>query len=355
MSKLLSEIALYLGGTVIGDGTVPIVNLAGLDDAREGDITFLANPKYASKVALTQASAVILPPGAQNYGKNAIEMSNPYLGFAKLLTLFTARPRIASGILPGSHIAPDAMIGREPSIHPGVSIGCRVSIGDRVTLYPGVVLYDDVVLGNDVTLHANVCVREKCRIGNRVSIHCNSTIGSDGFGYAPDGDAYFKIPQIGIVVIEDDVEIGANTAIDRAALEATRIARGSKIDNLVQIGHNCCVGENSIIVSQAGIAGSTKLGNHVTVGGQAAVAGHLKIADNVSIAGRSGVMGSIAEAGIYSGLPLQPHREWLRSLAVIPKLPQLKKRIDTMEREIERLERILEQQADRGGTDGAVN
>jgi len=338
MQKTLQELADYLGGTVIGDSATLISGLAGLDDAKQGDISFLANPKYAAKVATTKATAVVLPPGAARHGLQAIEMANPYLGFAKLLTLFTARPRPVLGIMPGAHVVADAIIGAEASVYPGAYIGSGARIGARVTIHPGATVYAGVHLGDDVILHANVCVREGCRIGNRVTIHNNTTIGSDGFGYAPDGDGHYKIPQIGIVIIEDDVEIGANVAIDRAALAATRIGRGSKIDNLVQIAHNCVIGENCIIVSQVGISGSTKLGSRVTLGGQVGTAGHLEIGDNVTIAGRGGVMSSVPSNGIYSGLPLQPHRDWLRTMAVIPKLPELKKAFADLEKRLTDLE-----------------
>jgi len=331
ISRTLEELAHYLGGEVAGDPSVVITGLAGLDDAREGDITFLANPKYAPKVATTRASAVILSPGAERYGRHAIVMENPYLGFAKLLSLATARPRTPRGVMPGAVVSGSAVIGRDPSVYPGVYIGENVRIGDRVTLYPNVVIGDGVTIGDDVTLHAGVSIREGCRIGNRVTIHDNTTIGSDGFGYAPDGDRHFKIPQIGIVVVEDDVEIGANCAIDRAALDVTRIGRGTKIDNLVQIAHNCVIGENCIIVSQVGISGSTRLGNNVTLGGQVGVAGHLTIADRTMIAAKSGVMSSV-EPGVYGGIPILPHKEWLKSAALVAKLPEMKKKIIELER-----------------------
>ena len=339
MRKTLQELANYLGGTVIGDGATVISGLAGLDDAKEGDITFLANPKYASKVATTKASAVILPPGADGHGHQVITMANPYLGFAKLLTMFTARPRPQLGIMAGAHVAADATIGADANIYPGAYVGSGVKIGDRVTLHPGAVVYAGAQLGDDVTLHSGVSIREGCRVGNRVTIHNNTTIGSDGFGYAPDGDAYFKIPQIGIVVIEDDVEIGANTAIDRAALAATRIGRGTKIDNLVQIAHNCVTGENCVIVSQVGISGSARLGRNVTLGGQVGVAGHLEIGDRVMIAARGGVMSTVPANGIYGGTPLQPQKEWLRSTALVTKLPELKKTVLNLEKRLTQLEK----------------
>ncbi|HEX9023719.1 MAG TPA: UDP-3-O-(3-hydroxymyristoyl)glucosamine N-acyltransferase, partial [Geobacteraceae bacterium] len=198
-----------------------------------------------------------------------------------------------------------------------------------------------VEVGDDVTLHANVVVRERCRIGNRVIVHSGAVIGSDGFGYAPDGKGWYKIPQIGIVIIEDDVEIGANAAIDRAALEVTLIKRGTKIDNLVQIAHNCVIGENCMIVSQVGISGSAKLGEHVTLAGQVGVAGHLEIGANTMVGAKSGVPGNLPANGMFSGIPTIPHREWLRSMGTVPKLPEIRKTMTALEKRVQELEEKL--------------
>ncbi len=341
MEKTLKELADYLGGTVIGDGSVRITGLAGLDDAKEGDITFLANPKYAGKVATTRAAAVVLPPGADNHGRSGIEIANPYLAFAKLLTLATSRPFAARGVMPGAVVGSDVVMGSEVSIYPGAFVGNGVRLGERVTLHPGVVLYDGVEIGDDVTLHANVSVRERCRIGNRVTIHNGAVIGSDGFGYAPDGTGYYKIPQIGIVVVEDDCEIGANATVDRAALHVTRIRRGTKIDNLVQIAHNCEIGEDCMIMSQVGISGSTKVGEHVTLAGQVGVAGHLEIGANTMVGAKSGVPGNLPGAGIFSGIPAFAHRDWLRAMGTVPKLPEMRKAVTALEKRIAELEAKL--------------
>jgi UDP-3-O-[3-hydroxymyristoyl] glucosamine N-acyltransferase len=341
MKKSLQEIAQYLGGSVSGDGETLIGGLATLDDAGEGELTFLANPKYAAKVATTRASAVLLPVGANPQGRNAIFHANPYLAFAKLLTLFYTAPAAPLGVMPGAFVADGVKMGADVSIHPGASIGAGAVIGDRVTLHPGAVLYPGVILGDDVTLHANVSVRERCRIGNRVIIHDGTVIGSDGFGYAPDGTSWYKIPQIGIVIVEDDVEIGSNTVIDRAALEVTRIRRGTKIDNLVQIAHNCVIGEDCMIVSQVGISGSTQLGNHVIMGGQVGVAGHLKIGDNAMVGAKSGVHGNLAASQVVSGIPAIPHREWLKASGIIPKLPEFRKTVHALEKRVAELEKLL--------------
>lgn len=341
MGKTLKELAAYLGGRVIGDENAVIAGIAGLDDAKEGDLTFLANPKYASKVATTGATAVILPPGAEAHGKNVIEVESPYLAFAKLLTLFHVKAREPQGVMDGAFVGKNVTMGRDVTVYPGAYVGDGVKLGERVTLFPGVVLYEGVVVGDDVTLHAHVSVRERCRIGNRVTIHNGTVIGSDGFGYAPDGRGYYKIPQIGIVVIEDDVEIGANAAIDRAALDVTLIRRGTRIDNLVQIAHNCVIGENCMIMSQVGISGSTKVGEHVTLTGQVGVAGHLTIGDNVMVGAKSGVPGNIPAGSLVSGIPAFDHREWRKASAVFPRLPELRKTIGTLEKRVAELEEQL--------------
>jgi UDP-3-O-[3-hydroxymyristoyl] glucosamine N-acyltransferase len=341
VEKTLKELADYLGGRVIGDATTRVRGLASLDDAVEGEITFLANPKYAPKVAITRATAVVLPPGADGHGKNVIEVKNPYLAFAKLLTLFHVGPFQAKGVMAGAFVGKGVLMGDEVSLYPGVYVADGVKLGNRVTLFPGVALYEGVELGDDVTLHANVAVRERCRIGNRVTIHAGTVIGSDGFGYAPDGAGWYKIPQVGIVVVEDDVEIGANAAIDRAALDITLIRRGTKIDNLVQIAHNCVLGENCMIMSQVGIAGSSKLGDHVILTGQVGLAGQMEIGANTMVGAKSGVSGSLPANGMYSGIPAIPHREWLRAMGTVPRLPEMRKALNSLEKKVQELEERL--------------
>jgi len=343
LEKTLKELAEYLRGNVSGDENAVIRGLGTLDDAEEGEITFLANPKYGQKVATTRATAVILPTGAPRHGRNVIELSNPYLAFAKLLSLFHVTPPKHSGVIEGAIVGKDVIMGADITIYPGAYVADGVKMGDRVTLYPGVVLYPGVELGNDVTLHANVVISAHCRIRNRVIIHSGAVIGTDGFGYAPDGNGWYKIPQIGIVVLEDDVEIGSNTVIDRAALEATIIGRGTKIDNLVQIAHNCVIGENCMIVSQVGISGSTKVGNHVTMGGQVGVAGHIQVGDNVMIGAKSGVPGNIPSDQIVSGIPAFDHKNWLKSSGIFPRLPEYRKALSSMEKRIHELEEKLKE------------
>lgn len=334
----LQEIADYLGARLTGDPDAVVHGLASLDNAAEGEITFLANPKYAGKVANSRATAVIASPGANAFGKNIIETANPQIAFAKLLSLFCLPKPEPKGVMPGAHVSPSAELGKDISIYPGAFIGEGVKIGDRVVIHPGAVVYDGCTIGDDVILHSNVSIRERCSIGHRVILHNGVVIGSDGFGYVPDGRKHFKVPQVGIVVIEDDVEIGANSTVDRAALEQTVIRRGTKIDNLVQIAHNCVIGEDCIIVAQVGVAGSAKLGNNVIVGGQAGIVGHITICDNVMIGGQSGVSNDVKEPGVYSGTPNMPHKDWIKSSLILPKLPEMRKTIKDLDARLAALE-----------------
>jgi len=342
MEVSLRELAELVGGKVIGDPDAIVSGLGSLDDAAEGQITFLSNPKLVEKVIKTKATAVILPKGVDGFGKNVIETANPYLAFAKVLTLFSVPPQAPQGVMDGAFVSASAIIGADVTVYPGAYIGENVSLGDRVTIYPGAVIYEQTCIGNDVTIHSNVSIRARCRIGNRVIIHNGAVIGGDGFGYVPDGKSYFKIPQVGIVVIEDDVEIGANTTIDRAALDITLIKRGVKIDNLVQVAHNCIVGEDTAIAAQTGLAGSSIIGRNVTISGQVATAGHVKVGDNIVLAGRCGVTSDLVEPGVYSGVPPLPHKDWLKASVVFAKLPEMKKTITSLEKRLAELEKQLE-------------
>jgi UDP-3-O-[3-hydroxymyristoyl] glucosamine N-acyltransferase len=337
-TKTLKELSDYLGGTVRGDEARRVNGLAPLEAAGADKITFLANPKYASRVADTGAGAVLMAPGGESYGRNVIEVANPYLAFAKLLTLFYVQPHRTRGVMPEACIGIGVSLGEDISIYPGAIVGDNVTLGDRCVVHPGAVIYDGVAIGDDTTIHANAVVRERCRIGSRCVVQPGAVIGSDGFGYAPDGSGYYPIPQIGIVVLEDDVEIGANTCVDRAALEITLIRRGTKLDNLVQIAHNCQIGEDCMIVSQVGISGSTRIGNHVTLAGQVGVAGHLTIGDNVIVGAQSGVPGSLPANAGFSGTPVLPHKDWLKSMAVVANLPGLRKTVAALEKRIAGLE-----------------
>ena len=335
----LSELAALVEGRVLGDADLRVVRVAPIDAAQDGDITFVTNPKYIKALDTTAASAVIVSPKLSSQcNKPGIECANPYLAFAKILTyLAVDRPEV-QGVMLGAHVSETADLAEDVTIYPGCYVGENVKIGRGTTLYAGVVLYDQVEIGDDCLIHAGTIIREQCLVGHRVILQPNVVIGSDGFGFAPDGASYFKIPQVGIVVVEDDVEIGAATTIDRAALGETRIRRGTKIDNLVQIGHNVEIGEDCILVSQTGIAGSSVIGNHCTFGGQSAVAGHLKIGDNLMVGGRGGIASDTEGNQVVSGAPAMPHRVWLKASMSFPKLPEMRRELAQLKSKVEQLE-----------------
>ncbi|OGP11301.1 MAG: UDP-3-O-(3-hydroxymyristoyl)glucosamine N-acyltransferase [Deltaproteobacteria bacterium GWC2_42_51] len=350
IKKALGELAKLAGGDVAGDRGVIISGLAGIDVAEEGDITFIANPKYIAQIQTTKASAIIISPdikspegmsAAAQAGKNFLYAKNPYLAFAKVLELFYPPAKPYNDIHPDARIHQTAVIGESVSIYPNVFVDEGAKIGSRVVLYPGVYIGNNAEVGDDTVLYSNVSVREGCLIRKRVIIHCNSVIGSDGFGYAKDGTKYYKIPQKGIVRIEDDVEIGACVTIDRATLGETVIGRGTKIDNLVQIAHNVTIGDDSIIVAQVGIAGSAKIGKRVTLAGQVGVNGHIEIGDDVMIGAQSGVTSDVKSQQIYSGMPAIPHKEWLKAQTIFAKLPEMRKTLMELEKRVKELENTL--------------
>ena len=339
----LQQLADLVGGQLEGDPDIEIHRLSPLETAQEGDIVFVANPKYLPKLLDCRASAVIVAPKMKTSGHNLLIVANPYLAFAKILTFLQVPERPCRGVMAGAQVADSAELAEGVTIYPNCVVGENVKIGAGTTLYPGVVVYDDVRIGCDCILHAGAVVRERCSLGDRVILQPAAMIGADGFGFAPDGSGYYKIPQVGTVELEDDVEIGACSCVDRATLEVTRIRRGTKIDNLVQIGHNVEIGEDGIFCAQVGIAGSVKLGRHCTFGGQAAVAGHVKVADNVTIGARGGVTNSVESNQVLSGLPLQPHKEWLKMSSTLPNLPQMRKDLHQLKKRIAELEAKLKE------------
>lgn len=339
----LHELAQLVGGEVVGDPEVSISRVAPIDQAESGDITFVANPKYLPRLAQSRASAVIVAPGVEAAHNNLLVCANPYLAFARILTFLQGPEYPDRGLMPGAQIADSAELAAGVTVYPGCVIGERVRIAAGTTLFPGTVIYDDVVIGSDCLLHANAVVREECRLGDRVILQPGAVIGSDGFGFAPDGDVYYKIPQVGIVVLEDDVEVGAGSCIDRAAMGQTRIGRGTKLDNLVQIGHNVDIGEDCILVSQVGVSGSTRIGKHCTFGGQTGIAGHLQIGDHVMIGARGGVTGHVESDQVLSGLPLMPHKQWLKATMTLPKLPEMRKEMQALKKRLGELEALIKE------------
>jgi UDP-3-O-[3-hydroxymyristoyl] glucosamine N-acyltransferase len=334
---ILRELAARLGCELRGDGGVEIRGVAGIEEAGPGDLTFLANRRYVPRLAATKAAAVILAP-KQEAALPCLLSENPYLTFAHAVALMRPGPRPTPGVDPSARIDPTAELG--PEVHVGALavVGPGVRIGARSVIHPQVVLSEGVEVGEDCVLHSAVQVRERCRLGQRVIVQNGTVIGADGFGFARDADGrYHKFPQVGIVVIEDDVEIGALTAIDRAALGETRIARGCKIDNLVQIGHSVTVGEHTVLAGQVGIAGSSHVGKGATLAGQVGVAGHITIGDGAIATAQTGIPRSVGAREVVSGYPAIDNRAWLRSSAVFAKLPDLQKRVRELERRLESL------------------
>jgi UDP-3-O-[3-hydroxymyristoyl] glucosamine N-acyltransferase len=333
----LAELAAQLGCELRGDGAVEIRGVAGLETAGAGELSFLANPRYAGKLATTHAAAVVLAKD-QASPLPCLVSDNPYLTFARAVELLRPEPRPAAGVHPSAQVDASALLGEGVHVGALAVIGRGARVGSRSVLHPHVVLGEEVELGEDCVLHAGVSVRERCRLGDRVVVQNGAVIGADGFGFARDADGrYHKFPQVGIVVVEDDVEIGALTAIDRAALGETRIGRGSKLDNLVQVGHSVTIGEDSVLAGQVGIAGSTRLGRRVTLAGQVGVAGHLEIGDGVIATAQTGIPGSVEPRSVLSGTPAIENRAWLKASAVFAKLPELQRRLRELERRLEAL------------------
>jgi UDP-3-O-[3-hydroxymyristoyl] glucosamine N-acyltransferase len=338
----LKELAERLGCRLEGNGALDISRVASLEHAGDGDVTFFANPRYAPALRRTRASAVIIGENAPAAPCAMLRTRHPYLAFANALSMFVTPAHPPIGIDELSSIAPEATLGRDVSIGPFSSVGRGARVGDRTIVYPNVCIGDGAVVGDDCIIHSHTSIRERVIIGNRVVIQNGAVIGADGYGFVkrPDG-THQKIPQTAVVVIEDDVEIGANTAIDRPAIGETRIQAGVKIDNLVQIAHGVNVGRNTLLAAQVGIAGSTTIGDDVTLAGQVGVAGHVSIGKGVSAVGQSGITNSVPDGMFVSGYPAIENREWLKSSVLFRKLPELKKRIAGLEQRIVDLEAAL--------------
>jgi UDP-3-O-[3-hydroxymyristoyl] glucosamine N-acyltransferase len=338
----LQELADRLGCRLEGDGSLEVRRVAGLEQAGPGDVTFFANPRYASALRRTRATGVILGEDAPVADCAMLRTKDPYLAFANALSLFVSAPRPAPGIDQLSHVARDARIGRDVSIGPFSSIGRGARVGDRTVIYPNVCVGDGAVIGDDCVVHSHVAIRERIVIGSRVIIQNGAVIGGEGFGFVRRADGtHQKIPQTSVVILEDDVEIGANTTIDRPAIGETRIQAGAKIDNLVQVGHGVNVGRNALLAAQVGIAGSTKIGDGAMLGGQVGVAGHVTIGRNAAAVGQSGITNSIPDGAFVSGYPAIDNREWLKASAIFRKLPGLRKKIAELEQRIAELEALL--------------
>jgi UDP-3-O-[3-hydroxymyristoyl] glucosamine N-acyltransferase len=339
VTRTLSELAAELGGVVVGDGTAVIHGVAGIREAQPGDITFLANARYVSYLNDTHASAVICNREPRVAPLPLLQVDNPYLAFQKLVRIFRPESfRPPAGVHPSAVVAEGASLGREVSIGPHCVIERGARIGDRTVLMAGGYVGAEAAIGDDSLIYPGVVIREECAVGSRCIVHAGVVIGADGFGFAFDAGRYHKVPQVGNVVIGDDVEIGANTTIDRATTDSTRVGDGTKIDNLVQIGHNVVIGRHCIIVAQVGISGSTELEDYVVIGGQAGLIGHIRIGRGAQIGAQSGVPRSVAPGEIVTGYPAVPQSLFKRISAYMQKLPQLFQRTKALEERVMKLE-----------------
>ncbi len=342
MRKNLKEIAEHLNCGLVGDGDIVITALAPIDIAKDGDITFVSNPKYLPLLKNSGASAFIVSEklAIEIDGKNLVTAKDPYFSFAKLLTLYHKKEKTVCGIDKNVFVGKRTRISERASIYPNVYIGENVEISEGVVIYPGCFIGKNVTLGNNTLIYPNVVIREDSIIGKNVIIHSGTVIGSDGFGYAFNEGRHFKIPQVGKVIVEDNVEIGANTAIDRAAMGATVIGEGTKIDNLVHMAHNVKIGKNCAITGQVGFSGSAEIGDYVMIGGQSGIAGHLKVGDNVTVASRTGVTNSVTSGETVAGFPAVPISKWRKAAVLKNKLPDLRAKLIELEKRIKELESL---------------
>ncbi|HPD28955.1 MAG TPA: UDP-3-O-(3-hydroxymyristoyl)glucosamine N-acyltransferase [Phycisphaerae bacterium] len=344
MGLTLTQLTEFLASQSIpcevdGDGSVVVSSVATLEDAGEGQLSFLSNPKYEKELAATRASAVLVRPDVRvSRTMNLLRTPDPYAALtAAIVRIHGYRQHPQWGRSAQACIHPSAVIGEKPNIAPGVHIDENVRIGRHATIYPGVYIARGCRIGDDVVLMPNVVIYEACVLGNRVTIHAGSIIGEDGLGYAPVGEKWVKIPQIGNVVIGDDVEIGANCTIDRATLGSSVIGSGTKFSNLIAIGHGTKIGEDCLFVAQVGIAGSVSVGRHVTMAGQAGVVGHISIGDNAVIGAKAGVTNDVEPGLTMLGQPAVPINECKRQVAIVQRLPQLKNEIKRLRRDLDQL------------------
>ncbi|MBI5059080.1 UDP-3-O-(3-hydroxymyristoyl)glucosamine N-acyltransferase [candidate division KSB1 bacterium] len=331
-SYTTAQIAALVGGTVRGSEATVISGLAKIEDAGPHDLTFLNNTKYLRYLEATEAGAVLIAPGMADCACTRIEVADPYHAFQRLLELFyPQRQWVAAGVHPSAVIDPTARLEADVRVGALCYVGPGTVVGRGTVLYPHVVIAADVNLGVDCRIHSRVTIREGVQLGDRVVVQDGAVIGSDGFGFAPGDSGYQKIPQLGRVVIGDDVEIGANTTIDRATLGETTIGSGTKLDNLIQVAHNVRIGSHTVIAAQTGVSGSTRIGDNCRIGGQVGLVGHLRIGDGVGIAAQSGVASDVADGEIVAGSPSRPHALWKRIEAAVTRMPELIRRVRRLE------------------------
>jgi UDP-3-O-[3-hydroxymyristoyl] glucosamine N-acyltransferase len=333
----LSDITAAVGGRQVGPAA-SILGVSSLDEAAVGDLAYVESDRLFEAARASRASAFLVGQEIAGIGRAQVVVSDPRLAFLEVVERFFTTPRRPRGIAADLVRGVDAQIGPDASIWPFVTLGNRVTLGARVTLYPGVFVGDGAAVGDDSVLYPNVTVREGCVIGQRVIIHSGAVVGSDGFGYVQHEGRHQKVPQRGVAVVEDDVELGANVTVDRATFGRTIIGRGTKVDNLVHIGHNVTVGPHSILVAQVGISGSTRLGSHVVVGGQAGLVDHIEIGDRAMIGAQAGVIRNVAEGQIVIGTPAAPHDVGLRAHALLLRLPELRQQLRELAARVRALE-----------------
>jgi UDP-3-O-[3-hydroxymyristoyl] glucosamine N-acyltransferase len=327
-SLTLAELAKHLHAKLEGDPTGTVTRVAGIESAGRGDLTFVSNPKYAALARTTKATAILVEPGFPEIPTATLRTDNPYLAFAHAIELFYEAPTYAPGIHHTAAIAPTARIGANVHIGAYAVIGDDVTIGDNAVILPHAVFYPHARAGNNLFAHAHAVVREHCQLGDNVILQNGVVIGADGFGFARQSDgSWYKILQSGPAVIEDNVEIQANACIDRASIGETRIRAGAKVDNLVQVGHGSTVGANTLLCAQVGLAGSTTIGKNVILAGQVGVAGHCTVGDGAIATAQSGIPGDVASGKVVSGYPAIDNRQWLRSVALVNRLPELLREI----------------------------
>jgi UDP-3-O-[3-hydroxymyristoyl] glucosamine N-acyltransferase len=341
-SFLLEEFAALTGAKVKGDSQIRIYGVGSLEDAREDQLSFAMDERYLQRVSTCRAAALIVPPTLEHLEQPLLISTQPYLTMARVAQLFAEPPFLPNEVHPAACVGEGTHLGDEVRIGPLAQVGRRCRIGNGTRVYGGAYLGCDVEVGDHCLIYPNVTVLDRCQIGNRVVIHSGTVVGSDGFGFAQDEKGrHVKIPQGGIVQIDDDVEIGANCTIDRGTFGRTWLQRGTKIDNLVQIAHNVVIGEHAIIISQVGISGSTRIGKHVVLAGQVGVVGHIEIGDGARIGAQSGVGGSVKAGADMTGSPVMPHKEWLKMITVLKRLPELRQELRQLKTKVQAMEKAV--------------
>lgn len=344
MEFTAKQIAAYIGGEIVGDENATVSTFAKIEEGVKGALSFLSNPKYAPYIYGTQSSIVLVNNDfvpERPVQTTLIKTANAYESLAKLMALYESVKPKKTGVSSMASVAPSATIGQNVYIAPFVYIGERAVIGDNTAIEANTSVGDGATVGSDCILYSNVTIYHGCKVGNRCILHAGSVVGADGFGFAPGVNGYEKIPQIGIAILEDDVEIGANTCIDRATMGATIIKRGVKLDNMVQVAHNVVVDEHTVMAAQSGVAGSTKVGRWCMVGGQAGISGHIKLGNQVKVGGHSGVTNNVQDGKSMMGYPAFEHTQFARASVIFKKLPEMYREMDVLKKEIELLKQQL--------------